>query len=261
MQAVGTLPSCKGLRCRPCGQPRPRQLRLLCKARGSPAAPPQPPTGAQPTLGSAELGQLAFWAALSGAALGPICDSAHSRFDVLHYTSPTITWPIETCWWVPPLFAVAAVTLCCGHVLLDPRGDPPRCGTQPGWPVVLAGIAAFCLQYAFSGAFESTLGLTSPLLFHGLLLGSGLGLWYAVDGTRQGLLWAILTAALGPVLEVVLINNLGLYHYTHPDVAGIPLFIPWVYLAGAPANGNLGRQIAATLASRRTEGAGGAGER
>ncbi|KAG2452610.1 hypothetical protein HYH02_002847 [Chlamydomonas schloesseri] len=199
-----------------------------------------------------DLAGTALWAALSGAALGPICDSAHSRFNVLHYVDPTITSPIETCWWVPPLFAVAAVILCCGHVLLDGRSpDAPRFGAAPGWPVVLGGIAVFCLQYAFSGAFEESLGLSSPALFHAALLGSGLGLWWAVDGTRQGLLWAVLTAVLGPVLEIGLIQGLGLYHYTHPDVAGIPLWIPWVYLAGAPANANLGRQIASELASKR----------
>lgn len=209
---------------------------------------------------------LSLYAALSGALLGPICDSAHSSNNVLHYTHPTITAPIETCFWVPPLFAIAAVILSVGHIFLDRQwhpssskplpsasffSDQPRCGYDPSWPVVLSGIACFCLQYAFSGKFEASLGLDHPALFHALLLSSALALWYVFDGTRQGLLWGILTAVGGPVIEIVLINGPELYRYVHPDVLGIPLWIPWVYFAGAPANGNLGRKIASSLSRQR----------
>jgi hypothetical protein len=48
---------------------------------------------------------------------------------------------------------------------------------------------------------------------------------------------AVLTAAAGPIMEIFLINYLHLYHYTHPDVFGIPTWIPWVYFGGAPAVG------------------------
>ena len=63
---------------------------------------------------------------------------------------------------------------------------------------------------------------------------------------------ALLTAFVGPVVEIGLIKA-HLYAYTHPDVAGIPLWIPQVYFAGAPAVGALGRQVLAVL-----EGKGGA---
>ena len=59
-----------------------------------------------------------------------------------------------------------------------------------------------------------------------------------------------LLAIIGPVVEIGLINGLHLYSYTNPDVAGIPLWIPWVYAAGGPANGALGRQILFELQSR-----------
>lgn len=94
--------------------------------------------------------------AASGAVLGPLCDGHHSRFGVLHYTSPSLIavpssdWHLETCWycfalacllcltlclnvlllcndvqllvcyrWVPLLFAVAAVIIGTGHTVLD----------------------------------------------------------------------------------------------------------------------------------------------
>lgn len=52
-----------------------------------------------------------------------------------------------------------------------------------------------------------------------------------------------LTALAGPIIEIILIRQLGLYHYTHADAIGVPSWIPWVYFCGAPAVGNLGRKV------------------
>ena len=61
---------------------------------------------------------------------------------------------------------------------------------------------------------------------------------------------ALVTAIAGPVTEIVLINKLGLYHYSHPTWWGIPTWIPWVYFCGSAAVGNLGRKVEAVLASQ-----------
>eukprot|EP00951_Prasinocladus_malaysianus_P020561 scaffold168508_cov49-Prasinocladus_malaysianus.AAC.1 len=58
---------------------------------------------------------------------------------------------------------------------------------------------------------------------------------------------AVVTATAGPAVEVILINVLGLYHYVHPQVLGIPSWIAWVYFCGSPAVGNLGRRVLADL--------------
>ena len=52
-----------------------------------------------------------------------------------------------------------------------------------------------------------------------------------------------LLATIRPAVEIGLINGLHLYSYSHPDCAGAPSWIAWVYAAGGPANGALGRQI------------------
>ena len=44
---------------------------------------------------------------------------------------------------------------------------------------------------------------------------------------------------------------LHLYAYTDPDLAGIPTWIAWVYAAGGPANGALGRQLLHELQAAR----------
>ena len=255
----------------------------------------------------------------SGAILGPLLDHQHSRFDVLHYTTPwrirldvllgplyesplgrvldflapeplrdlfgimfvNETGVLETGWWVPPLFGAAAVVIGVGHTSLDAwrirvsvraareaelrngtRAQPvrrtadlidecpakPALGFTPGWTAVNLCISVFAFQYLVSGILASP---ESPFVdgflpYH--LIDFILGVWafltwYVFDNTRQGLFMAGLTAFAGPCAEIVLINYGHLYEYSHTDFAGIPSWIPYVYACGAPAVGNLSRQV------------------
>lgn len=88
-----------------------------------------------------------------------------------------------------------------------------------------------------------TLGPTPVPALDGLLAASALAHWYAFDRTPQGFGMAALTAVCGPLVEIGLINLLGLYDYSHPLVLGVPTWIPWVYFCGGPAVGNLGRRV------------------
>jgi len=195
---------------------------------------------------------LATYSFIAGAALGPICDYQHSSHDVLHYTDPTITAPIETCWWVPLLFGVAGFLLGSGHPVLDRfmstesrilgLRQQPVTGYAPSWSQVFLCIALFYTQYWVSGVIDAS-DMSAGVLPDVVLAVTALSLWYSFDRTAQGLIWAVLTALGGPLLEVLLINGLHLYEYSHPDVYGIPSWICWVYFAGAPANGLLGRKI------------------
>eukprot|EP00873_Tetraselmis_striata_P028144 jgi/Tetstr1/448408/TSEL_035678.t1 len=197
-------------------------------------------------------------AAFGGAAvLGPLCDGQHSSHDVLHYSHPALLqmgplFRLESCWWVPVLFGVAGVILSVSHPTLDrsPFASTPALGLAPSWTVVYAGNAAFVLHYAASGALEAPLRAAGPLLLDGVLAGTAVLLWAVLDRSRQGLLMALAAALGGPLIEVVLINQLHLYSYTHPDVLGIPSWICWVYFSGAPAVGNLGRRIYADVSAK-----------
>eukprot|EP00775_Hariotina_reticulata_P008940 gene8940-9117_t len=120
--------------------------------------------------------------------------------------------------------------------LVTPQPPP-----VPSWPAVLLCISLFVTQYGLSGSLEQTLlgatlpGTTCPAEDLLLIL-YAVALWVLFDGTTQGFGLAALTAVCGPVVEMVLINRFGLYHYIHPVVLGVPTWIPWVYFAGGPAD-------------------------
>lgn len=132
-------------------------------------------------------------------------------------------------------------------------------GRETPWPIVLTCIACFVAQYGASGALEQPLmGVTLPLsggvpALDALLAAAAVATWAAFDATPQGGFMALLTAVAGPAVEVVLINGLHLYSYSHPDTpVGIPLWIAYVYACGGPAVGNLGRRVAQTLSASAT---------
>ena len=258
---------------------------------------------------------------VSGAILGPLLDHQHSRFNVLHYTEPVRVhfdalmapmWQspfgrmfdsvlpgfikdavrvafvnengvLETGWWVPPLFGVAAIVIGTGTTILDERRirdsvrrareteirrgmhgideqvsrtsdlidrcpGKPALGFMPGWMSVNWCISVFAFQYLASGVLASP---QSPLvdgflpyhLIDFVLCVWGVSTLYIFYRSAQGFFMASLTAVAGPVAEIVLINYGHLYSYAHPDVLGIPTWIPWVYFCGAPAVGNLSRQL------------------
>uniref|UniRef100_A0A383W9M4 Uncharacterized protein n=1 Tax=Tetradesmus obliquus TaxID=3088 RepID=A0A383W9M4_TETOB len=128
---------------------------------------------------------------------------------------------------------------------------------DPAWPAVLLCISLFVAQYGLSGILEQpTLGQTLTLLpgtpiptLDTLLFTYAMLHWLVLDKTPQGFGMAALTAVCGPAVEMLLINVLQLYHYSHPVVLGVPTWIPWVYFCGGPAVGNLGRRVWSHLKS------------
>uniref|UniRef100_A0A7S0RHV2 Uncharacterized protein n=1 Tax=Chlamydomonas leiostraca TaxID=1034604 RepID=A0A7S0RHV2_9CHLO len=247
---------------------------ILAKALNSSKSRNRPGNQREPepqaAISSQLLGNVAIASFASGAVLGPMLDGLHSSNNVLHYANPTTitlgAYTLETCWWVLVLFGVAGVILGVSVPLLDrvwPGRDQAQAPPAPSWPAVLLCISLFVAQYGLSGALDRALAdpgsagsaWVQPLV---ALLGAGhtqdvvliayAALHYlAFDRTAPGLLMSALTALCGPAIEVALINGPHLYSYTHPQVAGIPLWIAWVYFCGGPAVGNLGRRIWADM--------------
>ena len=218
--------------------------------------------------------------AASGVALGPLCDSLHSRHGVLRYEPPTLRvdfLDLETTWWTPVLFAVAGVILGAGLPFLDeklsastssastsspsssppPSSPPPAPSSAPdlfdrGWPLTLLSISAFVLIY-FLSAVGGEQGQSPEWLPPALWLCSA-SLFAAADGTPQGLFLAAAAALAGPGVEFFLIEALHLYRYADESFLGtFPAWIAAVYFAGGPAVGALGRRVRAELVKKSGE--------
>jgi hypothetical protein len=205
----------------------------------------------------------------ASAVLGPLCDGCHSRHDILHYAEqpgkillPALTGAVgsappmlETCWWVPVLFGVAGIILGVSHPYLDVAVSQQRFGQErrpaPGWVSTLLVVACFCACYELSGSLaqaEALRGNADHLLtVDAPLFAFAAAILAAFERTAGGAFMAALTAVAGPVVEIGLINGFHLYTYSVPDFWGIPSWIPWVYAAGAPAVGALGRQCLSVL--------------
>lgn len=152
------------------------------------------------------------------------------------------------------MFAVAGIILGLGVPFLDgilPQSRPQG-GRNPSWAFVLTNISVFVTLYWASAVLESPLlGVTAfgtiPALDLTLCWAAFLA-WTIFDATPQGLFMASLTAVCGPLIEIALIKGGDLYQYAHPSVVNaVPSWIAWVYFAGGPAVGNLGRKVADEL--------------
>ena len=206
---------------------------------------------------------------LSGAVLGPLCDSLHSRFGVLRYERPLHVGfgdGLETTWWTPLLFALAGAIIGAGLPFLDEKvsastsastssssSSPSSASASSldrGWPLTLLFVSCFVLIY-FLSAVGGEQGRSPEWLAPSLWLCS-LSLFALADATSQGLAVAAATAIGGPGIELFLIKGLHLYHYADESFLGAyPAWIAAVYFAGGPAVGALGRRVRAELARRK----------
>lgn len=159
---------------------------------------------------------------------------------------------LETCWWVPIAFGGAGVVLGAAHPQLDVWWGGGR--KEPaGWAVVLLSIGCFVGCYELSGALAEGAALRGVHDWASLdlpLMLCAIAIFLAFERTAGGLFMMVLLAVIGPVVEILLINGLHLYEYSHPDIWGIPSWIAWVYAAGGPPNGALGRQVLYELMER-----------
>src|SRR5215831_14543365 len=142
-------------------------------------------------------GRLAAAFAL-GALIGPAADQIHLQSGVLSYSRPSrLLWGQAL--WVPPLFGGASLALVWGHALLK------RLLHRPPVP-------------ASASACALTLALT-------LLWGARVAISPTLDKAIAGPLYAI----LGPLFEAAL-SSTGAFHYRHPNLLGVPLWLPAIYL-------------------------------
>jgi hypothetical protein len=183
---------------------------------------------------------------LISAPLGTLLDNFHGLFSVLEYnaafSSIEIDFPgttlavLKTSAWTPFLFSYAGAMMT--YLLFIFEKQTKFIVVPETWSRVFLGIGLFGLQYLLSAILDSQ--HIPNILIHCILITT------AILGTitnkfihKPGLILAILTMLVGPIVEILLINSFHLYEYTHADILRICSWIPWIYFLGASAVGML----------------------
>ncbi len=170
--------------------------------------------------------------ALFGVVLGSLLDGLHTHSGATEYTHPWI-WKMAV--WVPPLFGGASLAIGTTHADFDRRvGRAPR---RFGWPSILLQIVLFSVTYWMS-AYLPVSSATKLVL----LLLAFAAIWAVFDRHWQGIVLAILTAIVGCGVEASLVAA-GKFRYTQPDMLGVALWLPALYMNASVAVGNLGRKV------------------
>jgi hypothetical protein len=169
-----------------------------------------------------------------GASFGTLFDYAHVLTGAIVYPGPP-RFGVPP--WVPFLYMGAAMAIGLGvPVFDDVLGRPARFPYTSARLVI--GFVGLCTIWFLSGALPFDTRVTALLL-----AAASLGMWWGLDRTWQGLAVAGATAVGGCMMEVVL-SEQGLFRHTHPDVLGVALWLPWIYVAAGVGLGNVGRWLA-----------------
>ena len=171
--------------------------------------------------------------ALVGAAVCTVGDHLHATHGVLYYAHP-VAW--DQAWWVPLLFAGASLAAVAGATLprrlLGSRDERAATGRE------LAGDG---IAFATAYAVTSFLPADRPNVTLALL-----SAWWLARVVRGRATWLIvyslIMAVSGTAFEAGW-SALGFFWYRHPDFAGVPRWLPGIYLHAALIAGPLERTL------------------
>jgi hypothetical protein len=165
-----------------------------------------------------------------GAVAGSALDAFHTSAHVERYPSPAF---LGVAWWVPLLFGSAAVLIGCSHAFVDPllrqHRSPPLINS-------MAELAWLLLAYLMSAGALDTFTKT------GLLLLIYLNFWLLAGHAWQNLVFSLVTGVTGTLIETILVSA-GAFAYLHPDVLGVPYWLPCMYACASLAVGDVGRSL------------------
>ena len=172
-----------------------------------------------------------MWLFVLGATLGTALDAVHVHTGVERYPAPVL---FGLAWWVPLLFGAAAVAIGYSHPMVDPllHHDRPSHRLSSSF----AELTWLLLAYLISA---STL---ESLVKVGLLFLIYFNFWLLMGGGWQNLLLSLVTAITGALIEMILVAS-GAFSYLHPDILGVPYWLPFIYACASLAVGDFGRSL------------------
>ena len=168
-----------------------------------------------------------------GATLGAALDGIHTHTGTTAYPEHMV-WFWKMAWWVPPLFAAAAVAIGLSRPWLDRELQHRRGRKIPVGGMVAISNAGFIGAYFASGFMGGGALARSGVL--ALLFAVN---WALCDSTGSGLVHAFGTAIGGTIVEITLVH-FGAFKYLEPDFFGVTSWLPWLYCSAAVATGLFG---------------------
>jgi hypothetical protein len=176
-------------------------------------------------------GLVILWLFLLGTTLGTALDALHVYSKVERYPTPAF---FGLAWWVPLLFGAAAVAIGYSHPMVDPllhhQRPSHRLSTSFG------ELTWLLLAYLVSA---STLGSIAKA---GLLILIYFNFWLLAGRSWQNLLLSFVTAITGTLIEMILVAA-GAFSYLHPDIFGVPYWLPFISASASLAVGDFGRSL------------------
>ncbi|HXU67739.1 MAG TPA: hypothetical protein VN947_00345 [Polyangia bacterium] len=171
--------------------------------------------------------------ALAGAAICTVCDHLHATHGVLYYAHPVV-W--DQAWWVPLLFAGASLAAVAGATPIR-RLFGARATAAPTAREIAGDGIAFIVAYAYTSfAPAARPNVTLALL----------AFWWLARVVRGRAPWLIayslVMAVAGSAFEATW-SALGFFWYHHPDIGGVPRWLPGIYLHVALVAGPLERVL------------------
>jgi hypothetical protein len=166
-----------------------------------------------------------------GAVTLSFFDGFHTHSGATSYPSP---WLWQMAWWVPLEFGF--VTAAGGLFYARAyRGLGGARATSRG--AVAVSFALFAAAYWASGYLPVANAAKCAVV--GAMFVTG---WCVSDRTWQGLVLSGVAAVGGPITEITL-SHFGLFAHLRADFWGIPMWLPFLYLASGPAIGQLARIV------------------
>jgi len=188
---------------------------------------------------------------VSGMILGQMIDFAYPLSDALRYHR--MFWKfgrLEVCWFITIQYGIAGIIIWVGYALFDRKlGQKPVGGFNPGWGITLASVAFFIAQFYIAPWLSGVARIHNAWIFI-FTMSTTVLCWWLFDRTRAGVYMMFVAGTLGPLAEITMINALDIYHYTRPDILGVPLWFIGAYTCGMPPCGNLARKYLAYLEGR-----------
>jgi Protein of unknown function (DUF2878) len=157
-----------------------------------------------------------------GAVLGTLLDGIHLYGDVESYRDPVLgRWA----WFVPLEFGLAGLAAGVAVPVIERRFGPPA---PPRFGITrrLGETVVFTAAYVATALFD---GDGAPWLAAGLL--ALLALRLVVAPVRGDWAYAAAAAALGAAAEIAILQTRA-FDYAHPDLAGIPVWLPALWANG-----------------------------